>query len=95
MGATMKRKVQFFYAGYGGKPVYVHGYLTDEGGGRLLFEITASEPEPRPKPGLYGPDDLPGGWMTLMPEPDRDTRALDQTVLQAARAAGFPLREGA
>jgi hypothetical protein len=90
----MKRQVQFFHAGYGGKPVYVHGYLTDENGRGLLFEVTWSEPEPRPKPGLYDARDLPGGWMTLMPEPDRDTRTLDQALLQAARAAGFPFREG-
>jgi hypothetical protein len=94
----MKRKVQFLHAGYGGKPVYVQGYLTDEaqpGSTTLLFEVTGSEPEPRPKPGLYRADDLPGGWMTLLPEPDESQQQAvlsDNAVLEAARAAGFSIR---
>jgi hypothetical protein len=96
----MKRKAQFYYAGYGGKPVYVHGYLTDEhtegSTGRLMFEVICSEPEPRPKPGLYGARELPGGWMALMPEQEGEpvSTERDAAILQAARAAGFPLRGG-
>jgi hypothetical protein len=95
----MKRRAQFLHAGNGGKPVYVQGYLTDEhpsGSTTLLFEVTGSEPEPRPKPGFYRADDLPGGWMTLMPESDQAPQTpteSDLAVLQAARAAGFPVRE--
>jgi hypothetical protein len=86
----MRRKAQFFHAGYGGKPVYVHGYLTDENGS-LLFEVINSEPEPRPKPGLYRAADLPGGWMMLMPEPDQEPGS-DERLLREARAAGFSVR---
>jgi hypothetical protein len=96
----MKRRAQFLYAGNGGKPVYVHGYLTDEHQSgsttTLLFEVTGSEPEPRPKPGVYRADDLPGGWMTLMPESDQtppQPTESDQALLQIARAAGFPMKE--
>jgi hypothetical protein len=94
----MKRKAQFYYAGYGGKPVYVHGYLTDEQSakstGRLIFEVIGSEPEPRPKPGFYDARELPGGWMVLMPEQDAEPHSTecDTATLQAARAAGLPLR---
>ncbi len=93
----MKRKVRFLYAGQGGRPVYVLGYLTDEHDGSppgaLLFEVTAAEPEPRPKPGLYAAQDLPGGWMTLMPRDESSSKDEDRPVIQAARAAGFALRE--
>jgi hypothetical protein len=96
----MKRKVQFLHAGYGGKPVYVQGYLTDEqlpgSPTALLFEVTGSEPESRPKPGFYRADDLPGGWMTLLPDSDQTVQQpaeSDRALLEAARTAGFPIRE--
>ena len=87
----MKRKVQYLFAGQGGKPVYVHGYLTDEGSsspGHLMLEIVMTDPEPRPKPGLYAASDLPGGWLRLMPEEQR-TKEGDQGIVAAAREAGF------
>ena len=94
----MRRKAEFYYAGNFGKPVYVHGYLTDEQAAdrQLLFEVTGSEPESRPKPGLYRAAELPGGWMRLLPDPEVDAaraREVDTTVLQAARAAGFPVTD--
>jgi hypothetical protein len=95
----MKRKVQFLYAGHGGKPIYVYGYLTDEHDSSprtLLFEVTKAEPESRPKPGVYRAADLPGGWMTLLPDRDQTPQVKsesDRSLVQAARAAGFPIRE--
>jgi hypothetical protein len=95
----MKRSAQFYYAGNGGKPVYVHGYLTNqqvEGtSGRLMFEVVSSEPESRPRPGMYSASELPGGWMMLMPEKDGATSSPDDVaIIEAARAAGFPIRSG-
>lgn len=94
----MKRKAQYVYAGHGGKPVYVDGYLTDESwatpGSGLRFEVTGSGPEPGPPPREYGPQDLPGGWMKLMPDQEREwSKAEDQAVKHTAVEAGFPLIE--
>ena len=90
---VMKRKIQYLFAGQGGKPVYVYGYLTDEGSslpGRLMLEIVRTDPEPRPKPGLYAASDLPGGWLRLMPE-EQQTQESDQGIVAAAREAGFSI----
>jgi hypothetical protein len=94
----MKRKAQYIYAGHGGKPVYVDGFLTNERAGAetpaWTFEVTASGPEPGPKPGTYSPKDLPGGWMQLLPDQERNwSEEDDRLVMQSAKEAGFSLMD--
>lgn len=91
----MKRTVQYVFAGNNGKPVYVHGHLTDEHSmtpaGQLMLEVVSSEPEPRPKPGLYRSKDLPGGWIRLVPDKEV-TKEQDEAIVRAAREAGFVVK---
>lgn len=84
----MKRKVEYIFAGYGGKPVYVQGYLAKgpDTAGRVKLQVVSTNPEPRPAPGFYEAADLPGGWIRLLPDPDG---ADDAAVMAAATAAGF------
>jgi hypothetical protein len=84
----MKRRVEYIFAGYGGKPVYVQGRLTDEAGPSVQLEVISTNPEPRPAPGLYRAGDLPGGWVRLLPD-DSGTSGDDQAVKAAGRQAGF------
>lgn len=92
----MKQRVQYIYAGHNGQTVYVCGFLTDEhegDGAKLLMEVTGSEPETRIKPGLYRPDDLPGGWMMILRDRGKGPSEEEEAAIaQAAGRAGFELR---
>lgn len=92
----MKESVQYIYAGHNGQPVYVYGFLTDEhdgDGAKMLMEVTGTEPETRLKPGLYGPDDLPGGWMMIQRDRGKGPSEEEEAAIaQAAERAGFDLR---
>jgi hypothetical protein len=89
----MKRKAQFLFAGHGGKPVYVQGFLTDEDGAsaELKFEVVSAAPELRPAPGIYRATELPGGWLMLAPDQET-TKEQDEAIITAAKAAGFGFR---